>query len=71
MVAIPTVFKDCLDKKLILSGVEKIEKLPEQTITEIVLRIPDNYMPRNEKEIVVTGLNGRKQLLRKFVESNF
>jgi hypothetical protein len=71
MVLIPDLFRRCLDKRLVLLGSERIAALPDQTITDIVSRIPEDYISGNQQRTIITALNGRKQLLREFVDRQF
>lgn len=44
--------------------IEAIEDFPEDTIQEVVSRVPGSYMADEEKEIVIRGLIERRQLIR-------
>jgi hypothetical protein len=48
----------------LLSVVERIEQFPEDTIRNVVERIPRVYMDDDEKDVVIEGLLGRRQMVR-------
>jgi hypothetical protein len=68
MVQIPDVFRQSLRKQLVIEGANELSALPDGTIRDIVERIPEDYMGAAHRETVIAGLNGRKNLLRDFVE---
>jgi hypothetical protein len=51
------------------STLQKIEAFPEETLNEVVLRIPDEYMSASEKQMILRGLVERRQIAREGVKS--
>lgn len=49
--------------------IAKIETLPEETVREIVNRIPDGYLPVDQKAVITEGLIGRRPLVRAALQS--
>jgi hypothetical protein len=70
MVQIPDVFRRSLLKGLVIEGADELSALNDETIRGIVERIPEDYMDAAHRNTVIAGLNGRKQLLRNFIERN-
>ena len=70
MVPIPGIFRTSLRKELVLEGADELAQLSDDTVGEIVERIPDDYMSPGHKAAVIAGLNGRKHLVRRFVEEH-
>ncbi len=70
MVPIPDTFKASLRKQLVLQGAEELAQLPDNTVREIVDRIPDDYMSPPHRAVVIAGVNGRKHLIRGFVKEH-
>jgi hypothetical protein len=70
MVPIPPLFRESLDKTLVLEGADDIAQFSEETIQQIVARIPSDYMSDAHKATVATALVGRKNLIRDFVDRN-
>lgn len=68
MVPLPPPFLDCINKPLVLAACERIAGISDDAVAAIVNRMPDSFMPGAHRTIVTTGLNGRKPLLREFVE---
>lgn len=54
-----------LDRNLIEQAITNIESLKDDLIREIVTRIPASHLPVQQKQIIETGLLGRKHLLRR------
>jgi hypothetical protein len=70
-VPLPDVFKAALSRQLLLDGADKIAGLPDETIRSIVSRIPEEYMPQPQRDVVCEGLIGRKAMLTEHVVRNF
>lgn len=68
MIPLPKLLRDCIDKSLVLAACDRIANISNDAVAAIVTRIPDSFMPDAQKTVVTTGLNGRKVLLREFVE---
>jgi hypothetical protein len=71
MVPVPNVFRSCLDKNLVLLGSERIAALSDETISDVVSRIPEDYMSGNHQRTLIAALNGRKLSLPEFVDRQF
>ncbi len=67
MIPLPEAFRDNLDKDVILAACDRIANVPDDAVSAVVQRIPDTFMDAGHRNIVVTGLNGRKARLREFV----
>lgn len=61
--------EDNFDEEKILEGVNRIESITDTEIEEIVERIPDSYMPSDEREIVTHALIERRSEVRSAVRS--
>jgi len=59
----PHMLRFC-DRDALRQAVERIEKLPESGIREIVTRVPEPYLTNQQKEEIITGLLGRQTLVR-------
>jgi hypothetical protein len=70
MIPLPKPFQDCIDKSLVLAACDRIAGTSDDAVAAIVTRIPDSFMTEAHRTIVTTALNGRKKLLREFVEGN-
>ena len=53
-----------LDPPAVAATLDQIERMAEETIREVVQRIPDAHLPEAEKPIIIDGLLGRRGLLR-------
>lgn len=53
-----------VDAAVLEETVQKIETLPEGTITSVVERIPWQWLPPEEKQVILAGLLGRRSLVR-------
>lgn len=60
----PPHMKRWIDPDELERVVSKIELLPEATVQEVVDRIPDQFLGRDQKSLIATGLLGRKSLVR-------
>lgn len=69
-VTLPAGLSSVLDKRLILDTADRISALSDRAVADVVTRIPDNYMNPAHKSVVVSGLNGRKALLKAFLLQN-
>lgn len=70
MVPVPDVFRQSLRKEAVLQAADQLRDVRDGAIRDVVERIPEDYMDGATKQVVVAGLNGRKHLLRSFVEQN-
>jgi len=70
MVPIPDILKSSLRKDLVLDGADQLADLADAHVQDIVERIPEDYMASAHRAAVIAGLNGRKHLLRQFVEQH-
>ena len=68
MITLPKAFQDCLDKNLVVAACDRIAGMGDDAVSAIVMRIPDSFMVEAHRNLVTTALNGRKALLREFVE---
>jgi hypothetical protein len=68
MVPLPAAFRDSLEKNLALDACDRIGAFAESEIAAIVNRIPEEFMCEAHRNVVVTGLNGRKGRLRDFMQ---
>lgn len=71
MVPLPQIFRDAISKPRLREGAMRVAELPDETISAIVSRIPDDYMTMAHREIVLAGLIGRKPGLLDFVKRDF
>lgn len=53
-----------LDKQVLRETVERIEGMDDKVIEEIVNRIPGTFLPDDQRSTILTGLIGRKTLVR-------
>jgi hypothetical protein len=67
MIPLPQAFRDNLDKDVMLAACDRIANVQDDAVAAVVQRIPDSFMNAGHRNIVVTGLNGRKARLREFV----
>ena len=67
MTPLPPAFRDNLDKNVVLAACERIAAVADDAVEVVVNRIPDSFMNVGHRNIVVTGLNGRKTRLHEFV----
>ena len=56
-----------LNRQRLNKTVEQIESMDNQTIEQIVNRIPVTFLPEDQRHMIVTGLLGRKTLVRQAV----
>ncbi len=59
----------CIDSIALQHTVEKIEQFAEDSIREVVNRIPVDYLPDSEKVVIIDGLIGRRALVRQALSS--
>ena len=52
-----------LDRAAVEAAITRIETLPEEAIRKIVTRMPDEYLPGDQKTMITEGLVGRRPLL--------
>jgi hypothetical protein len=52
------------DRVTIMEVVERIEKLAATTIRKIVDEIPDGFLPKSKKEVIIANLLNRQQKIR-------
>jgi hypothetical protein len=69
MIPLPQAFRESLDKHVVLEACNRIATLSDDSVSKVVSRIPDGFMCDEHKNVVIAGLNGRKLLLREFVET--
>jgi hypothetical protein len=70
MVPLPPIFRNSLDKPAVLGAADQIAALTDQQVTDTVNRVPEDYMTAAHKAVLAEGLNGRKRLLRDFLDRN-
>jgi hypothetical protein len=58
---------DAIDTISLGDMLERIESLTEATIADIVNRIPDDYLPAAQREVIASGLLTRRDLVRELV----
>lgn len=56
-----------LDKQVLKETVELIEQMDDANVKEVVERIPDHFLPDNQRRMILTGLLGRRTLVRQMV----
>ena len=62
--AFPTKICDNLNADRLSKCIEDIENIPEKQIHEIISRIPNSYLPVEQKSTIFEGLTGRRKQLR-------
>jgi hypothetical protein len=55
---------NALDLSLVAVMIARIEALPDNELERIVLRIPDDFMNAEHRQVVLAGLLGRRALVR-------
>jgi hypothetical protein len=66
--AVPEVFKKSMTQKQVLKTGDDLAGLADGKIEEIVSRIPDDYMKADHKAVVISGLKGRRALIKTQIE---
>jgi hypothetical protein len=56
-----------MDKQALRRTIEKIEQTEDSTIVDVVERIPDHFLPEPQRRTILTGLLGRKKLVRQIL----
>jgi hypothetical protein len=64
----PDLLRQAADWSVLHGVVDAIERLPNETIDEVVGRIPDDYVLPQHRDIIADGLKGRRNLVRQAVE---
>lgn len=65
----PGRLQDAIDWEATLGTVERIEALSAEVITEVVERIPADYMADSHRDVVCEGLLARRELVRPVMEA--
>jgi len=60
---------DAIDTITLGGILDRVERTTDATITDIVNRIPDDYLPVAQREIIASGLRTRRALVRGLVTS--
>jgi hypothetical protein len=60
----PPAMKAAIDRGILEGTLERIESLTEETVAEVVNRIPDEYLVAEQREIILKGLHHRRTALR-------
>jgi hypothetical protein len=58
------LFRGCIDETILEETIQKIEHLPDEFFDLVVGRIPEEFMPKKDKEATIEGLKGRRGLIR-------
>jgi hypothetical protein len=59
----PGKLRTHLDTEALRSAVESIERFPDESLREIVGRIPPTHLPESQRVTILQGLFGRRRLL--------
>lgn len=66
----PDALMPALDRSVMLRVAERIGFLSDGHVSECVQRIPDRYLPRDERSEILDGLLGRKKVIQAFVSQS-
>jgi len=58
---------DAIDTIALGGILDRIESITDATIADIVNRIPDDYLPAAQREVIASGLLTRRDLVRELV----
>ena len=61
---------DLLDKSSLDEIIKKIEMFDEHVIQDMVFRVPEHYLDRDESRLIVDALKTRRGLVRAALEQH-